>query len=209
MGLIVATKKISLPKESVDSTVTADGYTSKTAEKIVHAAGKVAEIASFVVPGAKAGAAVGKAAGEVFTELAARRAAEAAAKHTAETTAAARYGKAGGEAKTIFTQGKATTSSTSGAKSITPDSSKIEVTTRTNTPAQRAGVQAAGDTKRAAKISNAAADTYDAVKKTSIAPKTGKIIGGAAGVVAGAAVAKGTQPDHKITTVDRKTGKAK
>ena len=156
---------------------------------------------SGVGVGAKLGAKVGLKAGEKVAESAAKRTAQAVGQKVAEATPAGRYGKAGGEAKSIKVEGSTTTASKSGAKSTTTDAKKIDYTTPKNTENQRAGIQKAGDTKRETKIYNSAADAYEASKETSLAPAVGKITGKATGAVVGtAAVAATKQTDSSTQT---------
>ena len=143
--------------------------------------------------GAKLGAKAGLKAGEVIAESGAKRTAEAVGKKVAEATPAGRYGKAGGEAKSVRAEGKSTTKSKSGGTSTAPDTSKIDYTTPKKSEAQRAGVQKAQDTKRETKIYNSMADAYEAAKETSRAPKVGKALGATAGAVTGATAVGSTK----------------
>lgn len=158
--------------------------------------------------GAKLGAKVGLKVGEAVAEAGAKRTAQAVGKKVAESTPAGRYGKAGGEAKTMKVEGETTTISKSGAKSTSTDAKKVEFTTPKKTPAQRQGAQKAQDTKREIKIYNAAADSYEGTKEASLAPKAGKAIGKVAGAVAGTTTVtstkkvenpKGSQAGHAVT----------
>jgi hypothetical protein len=77
------------------------------------------------------------------------------AQMVAESTPASKYGKAGGELKSIRVNGPATTTAKSMSKTVVPEARKIDITTPERTPGQRLGEQKAGDTKRANAIEGA------------------------------------------------------
>lgn len=149
--------------------------------------------------GAKVGAKVGLKAGEKIADSGAKRVAQAVGKKVAESTPAGRYGKAGGETKAVRTEGAASTTSRSGAKSTSTDSVRVEYTNPKKTPAQRAGVQKAQDTKRQTKIYNAVADAYEGAKEASRAPSVGKTTGKVTGAAAGTAAVASTKRTETST----------
>ena len=170
--------------------------------------------------GAKLGAKAGLKVGEKIAESGAKRASEVAARNVAERTPRGSLGKAGGEK---FSKKVEPTKETSikGAKGETKKAtyggSKVEGTTPKRSMDERIGDAKRGDTNRIKKIYQAQADTYEASRAASLAPGAGKVIGAVGGAAAGtAAVAstkkveapKGTQANHKVTSVDRKTGKS-
>jgi hypothetical protein len=84
------------------------------------------------------------------------------AQMVAESTPASKYGKAGGELKSIRVNGPATTTANSMSKTVVPEARKIDITTPERTPDQRLGEQKAGDTKRANAIEGASTNAANA-----------------------------------------------
>jgi hypothetical protein len=149
------------------------------------------------------------------------------AQKVAESTPAAKYGKAGGEIKTVRTSSEDPITVRRDMKQPSQagdphlgaleDKNKISIskpksatyTSPKNSPEQRAGVQKASDTKRANAIEGAAQTATSAAH-----PEVQKLANSANKVITGVklveeAARRGTQADHTVTQHDRKTGKAK
>lgn len=127
------------------------------------------------------------------------------AQKVAESIPAAKYGKAGGEVKSVRTSSDAPVTVSrlvDKTKVVTTSPKKVEYTTPKNSPAQRAGVQKAQDTKRATEIEGAASTATKAA-----GPEVAKLAQSGTKAINATKIA-GTQAGHVVTTHDRKTGKA-
>lgn len=166
--------------------------------------------------GAKIGAKAGIKAGAKVAENAAQRAGGQAAREAAEKIPAAKYGKAGGEVKTVRTNPKDEVvvrrdlkqpSKPGDAKMHNEDAKHVAVskpksatyTTPERSHAQRAGEQTARDKQRANKIQEAGQSTYSASRSTSLAPAAGKATGKVAGAAAGTAAVAATKRTDSST----------
>lgn len=178
---------IKAPKsdKQASSTATAKGFSSPTAARVVHDIGNALNVAATVIPigrAAKVGAEVLAAKAGAKT---AQKIGEKVAQRVAESTPAGKYGSAGGVSKTVRSEGKASVSSKSGSAATSTDSKSVSYTTPKNSPEKRAGIQQAGDTKRAKAVENARASATSAAQK--VVGKTIVKTGAAAGAVGAAA----------------------
>lgn len=169
--------------------------------------------------GAKLGAKAGLKAGEAVAESGAKRAASYAEKRALESHPTPKLGKKGGEIKSVRTSSDTSAYVYPKGKSRVevPEPKRVVYKSKENSFEQRTGVQKAQEKAREKAGMNARISSYEASRATSKSPAGGKAAGKAVGAAAGtAAVAstkkvekpKGTQANHKVTKVDRKTGKA-
>ena len=125
---------------------------------------------------------------------------QAAGRKVAETLKPAKISTEG-KTFTKKVEGKATTTGKSGSKSTAPDAKTVSGTTPKPTVKEVAGRMAADAKKRTNAIvstaSSAKAGSAPIVKKALEETSAKKL---AQGVIAGKAIVKGTQKDHKVTT---------
>ena len=167
--------------------------------------------------GAKLGAKAGLKAGEKVAESGAKRTAERAMQKTAESIPAPKYGKPGGEVKTVRTNPKdditirrdlKQPSQPGDVKMHDENAKKVAVskpksatyTTPERTSAQRQGEQEAQKKARERKIIESGATSYEASREVSRAPGAGKLLGKAAGGAAGVAAVASTKKVDEPST---------
>jgi hypothetical protein len=193
-------------------------------KKLVNTGRKVAEIAAFAAPEVKVGKVVGEVAGRAAARAiatdsrgamlkAADKARGAGKMVTSKpetgnkvSTAARRDVVVKTEDKTLATNGFI---NKNGEKSVKVNTDKPTVRTVEKAVSNETAAQRTAASNRL-RYGGAKAETnrmQDAVSNSNLAAKTGANTGRALG--AAPAIVKGTQDNHAVTSVDRKTGKAK
>jgi hypothetical protein len=193
-------------------------------KKVVDTGRKVIEAAAVAAPEAKAGEVVGEVAGRAAARAiandsrsamlkAADKARGAGKMVTSKPETGNKVATAAGRDVVVKTQDKTLATNgfinKNGEQSVKVNTSKPTVRTVEKAVSNDTAAQRTAASNRL-RYGGAKAETnrmQDAVSNSTLAPKVGAEVGKALGATV--AVAKGTQPDHAVTTVDRKTGKAK
>ena len=193
-------------------------------KKVVDTGRKVIEAAAVAAPEVKAGEVVGQVAGRAVARAIANDSRSAMLKAADKArgagkmvtpkpetgnkvaTAAGRDVVVKTENKTLATHGFI---NKNGEKSVKVNTSKPTVRTVEKAVSNETAAQRTAASNRL-RYGGAKAETnrmQESVSNSNLAPKVGATVGKTIG--AAPAIAKGTQADHKVTSVDRKTGKAK